>query len=225
MMNRALSFMYSSGYWIKKHQAKQLGLALHFFLGAYHKLAFECAQVGKHRFAFVPKMHCIAHIAVLLKQQSLCARWCQNPISTTVQMQEDYIGRPARVSRRVDIRQIHRNVVSRTLILMQQAFSKADRDERHMDAYGRWLKKRAWVCSSDGITNISGIWIVPYICYHCLCVFADVIWFDPFNLSDFFETSKTRKCRNFNKGTYYGFSLLAIPVFWVYPPKRRTNRF
>lgn len=135
MLNKAFALMYSSGFWINSARAKQLGMSLHFFLGTYHKLAFEANAAGKHRYALVPKMHCLAHIALALKRQSEVAEFAQNPLATSVQMQEDFIGRPARVSRRVDLRQIHRNVALRTLILAQKALSNSDKDDRHMDAY------------------------------------------------------------------------------------------
>ena len=135
VLNKAFALMYSSGFWINSTRAKQLGLSLHFFLGTYHKLAFETHAAGKHRYAFVSKMHCLAHIAVGLKRQSEVAEFAENPLATSVQLQEDFIGRPARLSRRVDLRQIHRNVVSRTLILAQKALSNSDLDDRHMNAY------------------------------------------------------------------------------------------
>ncbi|CAL1161150.1 unnamed protein product [Cladocopium goreaui] len=60
----------------------------------------------------------------------------ENPIwEGTMHSVEDFIGRPSRVSRRVDIRRVHRNVMLRCLILSEQALQKSDDDDRGMDAY------------------------------------------------------------------------------------------
>jgi len=90
---------------------------------------------GKPRFAMMPKLHYLAHAALQLKRQSELASWAQNPLGASVQLQEDFIGRPSRVSRRVDIRQVHRNVIHRCLVLSEMALVNADVDDRGMDAY------------------------------------------------------------------------------------------
>ena len=56
--------------------------------------------------------------------------WVINPLSTSVQVQEDFIGRPSRVSRRVDARTVHQRVLDRSLICVQQALEESDRDAR-----------------------------------------------------------------------------------------------
>ena len=90
---------------------------------------------GKNRFPIMPKLHCLAHVAVELRKQADQSFWVQNPLSASVQLQEDFIGRPSRVSRRVNVRQIHRNVLHRSLILSQIALEKSDEDLRGLDAY------------------------------------------------------------------------------------------
>lgn len=57
-------------------------------------------------------------------------------MSTTVQLQEDYVGRPSRVSRRVSIRRIYRNVLNRILILQCRALIKADHDQLRWGVVG-----------------------------------------------------------------------------------------
>lgn len=81
----------------------------------------------------MPKAHFLAHLALKMKRQSEVLLWVQNPLATSVQCQEDYIGRPSRVSRRVSIRQVHRNVLCRVLILVQRALDAAAFDRRGLE--------------------------------------------------------------------------------------------
>ena len=85
----------------------------------------------------IPKLHYLSHFAVQIREQCSKSEWITNPLSTSVQTQEDYVGRPSRVSRRVDIRRLHRNVIYRCLILANMALANADLDQRGMDAYDR----------------------------------------------------------------------------------------
>ena len=82
-----------------------------------------------------PKHHMIAHDAHGLLTQSAHFDWAENPISRTNQMQEDYIGRPSRLSRRVSTRSLHGSVLLRSLIMYESALTQAIRDPRGMDAY------------------------------------------------------------------------------------------
>ena len=134
-MNRALSTMYGSGYWVNKNCAKSLSRQVFFFLYVYGRLAHETLAVGKNRYSLMPKLHYLSHVALQLRQQSDLVDWCQNPLGCSVQLQEDFIGRPSRASRRVNIRQLHRNVIHRCLILAQLALQRSDGDQRGRDCY------------------------------------------------------------------------------------------
>ena len=83
-----------------------------------------------NRYAFVPKVHMLHHSAWQLHQEACKAPWATNPLGTSVQIQEDFIGRPARLSRRVAMRSIHVRVLQRTLISAEFALRDADRDQR-----------------------------------------------------------------------------------------------
>ena len=109
------------------------------FLRSYQRLAYLTFLQGKSRYQFIPKLHYFHHFAVELDRQCGISEWIESPMSTTVQLQEDYVGRPSRVSRRVSIRRIYRNVLNRILILQCRALIKADHDQRSMDGYGGGL--------------------------------------------------------------------------------------
>ena len=58
------------------------------------------------------------------------AEWLRNPLSNSVQLQEDYVGKPSRLSRRVAVPQVHKRVMDRSLISSYQAILASDADER-----------------------------------------------------------------------------------------------
>lgn len=134
-LNKAMSFLYSAGFWIQDWKAKRVANCFFHFLGSYQRLAYLTFVAGKARYQLIPKLHYMHHFAVDLDRQASHSRWAQNPLATSVQCQEDYVGRPSRASRRVNIRRLHRNVISRILILQCQALVKADQDQRGMNAY------------------------------------------------------------------------------------------
>ena len=126
----AMSFMYAGGFWILSHHGLQLSKLIMVFLQGYTKCAQCCLRQGFHRFGLMPKLHYIHHTANRLRKESALGGWVKNPLSESVQMQEDFIGRPSRLSRRVDIRQLHLRVVERSLINVQQALENSDEDGR-----------------------------------------------------------------------------------------------
>ena len=129
-VSMAISFMYASGFWILAHHGLQLSKLIMVFLQGYTKCAQCCLRQGFHRFGLMPKMHYIHHAADRLRRESVLGVWVKNPLSESVQMQEDFIGRPSRLSRRVDVRQLHLRVVERSLINVQQALENSDQDRR-----------------------------------------------------------------------------------------------
>lgn len=135
-MNLAFSYLYSCGFWLQDWKGKRVGDCMFTFLGTYQRLAWLALRRKKNRFQMIPKLHYFAHIALEKRRQAATAKWVQNCLSTSVQCQEDFVGRPSRVSRRVDSRRLHNNVICRCLILANRALIQADNDERGMNAYG-----------------------------------------------------------------------------------------
>lgn len=135
-MNLAFSYLYSSGFWLQDWKGKRVSDCMFIFLGGYQRLAWLALRNGKNRYQMIPKLHYLVHIALEKRRQASVSAWVQNCLCQSVQCQEDFVGRPSRVSRRVDIRRLHRNVVSRCLILANRALLQSDGDQRGMDAYG-----------------------------------------------------------------------------------------
>lgn len=134
-INLALSHLYRSGYWIPKEEAVLCGNLLFSFLQHYSICADLTLRAGKARFAITPKHHMVAHAAHSLVSEGERASWAESPLALSNQVQEDFIGRPSRLSRRVHSRSLHRSVLLRSLIVYNLALKQADGDRRGMDAY------------------------------------------------------------------------------------------
>ena len=134
-MNMAIGELYKSGYWLASSKGTRIGKLLFSFLGHYSVCARICLQNRKRRFALTPKHHMIAHDAHGLLAQSSQGGWAENPMSRTNQLQEDFIGRPARISRRVAPRSIHKSVMLRALVNYNVSFVAAGKDKRGLDGY------------------------------------------------------------------------------------------
>ena len=129
-----MAFIYSHGFWLRKEDGQALGRQLLAFLQCYTNAAALCLREGKLRFSLVPKVHMTAHSAIQLLQQARTpnATHVISPLAFSVQMQEDFVGRPARLSRRVSVRALHNQVAKRSLINVCLAFQQADEDFRGM---------------------------------------------------------------------------------------------
>ena len=115
-MNVFFSTLYGAGYWIRREVALCLAELVKIFLLSYSTCAVLCKQRRSNRFALVPKLHMLDHVGKRLHDDAGKAGWCRNPIAESVQIQEDYIGKPSRVSRRVSSRKIHERVLKRALL-------------------------------------------------------------------------------------------------------------
>ena len=125
LMNVFISTLYSEGFWIPSERGLQLGKMLSKFLNLYGQSAVESHARGLNRFRHIPKGHMLDHTARTMQDQARSAEWIENPLSTANQQQEDYIGRPCRLSRRVHAARLHTRVLQRSLIASALAFQDA----------------------------------------------------------------------------------------------------
>lgn len=135
-MNFALSSLYKEGFFICAQRARQIASCWLLFLQKYTDAASFVYRSGLSRFALVPKVHYLHHGAIRLLREAErgleeggCG-WAINPMSESVQVQEDFIGRPARLSRRVCPKRTHLRVLQRSLINTAKALKQADKDQR-----------------------------------------------------------------------------------------------
>ena len=76
-------------------------------------IAFLAHKQGRALFALVPKAHVLQHIVIELDMQSETASHAMNPLVWSVQPDEDFIGRPSRLSRRVSAVTVVKRISSR----------------------------------------------------------------------------------------------------------------
>ena len=134
-MNTVMSTLYGEGFFIHWTKAEKIGKLWLLFLQKYALCARLVYRLGRSRFALVPKLHMLHHGCMRLLREAEQAkkngtRWTVNPLGESVQQQEDFIGKPSRLSRRVSAKQIHARVCKRSLISTMQCLKEADEDKR-----------------------------------------------------------------------------------------------
>lgn len=134
-INTAISALYHEGFFIRWPRALKISKLWLLFLQKYSFASRLTYRRGLSRFALVPKLHMLHHGAMRLLREAQHAEtsgtvWTINPLGESVQLQEDWIGRPSRLSRRVCPKVIHTRVCQRSLISAMQYLKKADKDPR-----------------------------------------------------------------------------------------------
>ena len=146
-MNTAISAMFYEGFFIRWPRAQKIAKLWLLFLQKYSLATALVYRRGLNRFALVPKIHMLHHGAIRLLREAERAEedsttWAVNPLGESVQMQEDWIGRPSRLSRRVCPKQIHLRVCQRSLISTMACLKRADIDQRGLFSLGGgWVLK------------------------------------------------------------------------------------
>ena len=134
-INIAVTFLYTSGLWLRAADAKKLSKWLLCFLAHYSLLANFTIEESLRRFPMYPKLHMLCHTAIELGERADVSPWVLSPLAFACQQQEDFIGKPSQVSRHTNIRQAHRSVLWRSLVKVQSVLRAASKDERGMDSY------------------------------------------------------------------------------------------
>ena len=123
-INVFFAALYGEGYWIPATRAVKVAELMQVFLLSYQRCAFLSATRTLNRFQLVPKLHMLSHVALRIFSDSQKSAWVRNPLSESVQQQEDYVGKPSRVSRRVSSRRVHEHVLLRALCATHMELQK-----------------------------------------------------------------------------------------------------
>ena len=123
--NACLRGLYQSGVWIRCIEGHELALRGIRFLVGYGSLAKMAFSAGLRRFCLLPKLHFFHHLMVDMLGSS--NNWILNPLIFSVQLQEDFIGKPARVSRRVSAKTHALRTLQRVLFAMFAAFRQQEK--------------------------------------------------------------------------------------------------
>lgn len=110
-MNEFLHGVYSYELWIPSAVASELAGKGMYFLKKFGKAVKLAVRASKLFFIQLPNYHRLQHIFLELHNQAQKGPHALNPLAWATQSDEDYIGRPSRISRRVD----PRTTVERTL--------------------------------------------------------------------------------------------------------------
>ena len=120
-LNSFLRLLYHAEAWLSKDEgfeAAQLGLR---FLRRYSDLAKLAHSQGQRLWLVMPKAHSFHHICLQLLDQSKVGV-CINPLCFSVQQDEDFIGRGARLSRHVSSVHCSERTVDRYLMASYAKF-------------------------------------------------------------------------------------------------------
>ena len=134
-INIAVTYLYENGLWLRAANARQVSLWLFSFLGHFAVCAQLTLVSGRRRFPVYPKSHMLCHTALKLLRLSSRCEWILSPLATACQQEEDYIGKPSKVSRSTNVRQAHRSILWRSLIKIQVSLKQAAADQRGLNAY------------------------------------------------------------------------------------------
>ncbi len=129
-INMCMSGLYREGLFIGSERARQIATHGLQFLRAYVELAGLCFSKNKKRFPLTPKGHYLHHQFLGLLHQSQKQTWCLNVVAFGVQMEEDFIGKPSRLARRVSCKTTSLRVIERAFLAMNAAMG---RDDIHSD--------------------------------------------------------------------------------------------
>ena len=110
-INRCFSLLYRSGVWLTKTEASTAGNHGMQFLHSYARLAHYTLQQSRIRFAMVPKVHFTHHPMLGMLESAAKRTWTVNPLTFSVQLDEDLVGQVSRSSRRVgSVKQMERTI-------------------------------------------------------------------------------------------------------------------
>lgn len=130
-----MTHLYESGLWLRDVEARKLAKWLFSFLAHYALLAKLTLDDGKRRYPVYPKLHMLCHTAVALDRNAASCEWQLSPLATACQQEEDFIGKPSKVSRDCNVRQVHRFLIWRSMIKVLGPLIQSGKDQRAMDSY------------------------------------------------------------------------------------------
>ena len=117
-----LTKLYKEGLWVFRPKAREIYLHGFRFLELFGELAHDSFEVSRPLFSLMPNLHRIHHIFFHMADQVRAgATWVLSPLTWSCQVEEDFVGRPSRVSRRVSPRSTMRRTLQRC---MQAAYAK-----------------------------------------------------------------------------------------------------
>ena len=106
---------YREHVWIFRDKAFEISAHGHTFLRLHSKLARQAFDTNQALFLYMPNLHRLAHLFHSLSDDARRASWARNVLIWDCQIEEDFIGRPSRLSRRVGPQQVVLRTLERAL--------------------------------------------------------------------------------------------------------------
>ena len=126
-IHQFMTIVFTGSFFLTEQEAWQMISSGHAFLLNYVKLARLSFNMSLCLFALKPVMHMFAHILhTALQQFRLCSTGVINPCAEATFMSEDYIGRIARISRRVSARKHGLKIMYRYMVSVKHFLQHPD---------------------------------------------------------------------------------------------------
>ena len=123
-MGSVLRTCFMADYFLSDEQCQVIINAGHLFLMGYASLVSMCYKQSLCLFKLRPKIHYLNHIFLRVLDEWTLAGTAVNPCAEATFMSEDFVGRTARLTRRVDPRAIAQKTLQRYLCWMETALDK-----------------------------------------------------------------------------------------------------
>ena len=120
-IRKAVRILYSRDVWLSQEDALEAANSGLKFVSLYGMLALKSWQQSRALFPHVPKEHGLEHLFFELRYLAKRHEFTMNPAVFSCQMDEDYIGRVSRVTRRTSAQQVVQRTIERSL---QAAFAQ-----------------------------------------------------------------------------------------------------
>ena len=211
-LNSMFSMLYKAGAFLSEEECQFVSEQGLRFLESYSLLAHALFMQGRQQcFPLYPKLHTFHHIVLEVRASGIRAKIALNPLIYSCQMDEDCIGRTARLSRRVSIRQVSARSLDRFLVASYTAFVKA--------GLLQWKKHICWIylaasCSSGTRGRR----------YRCIMVSLNVILYIPSASLDNLVWEYVGRWRYQNMDEFQNLCLFKKTYVFFFNPKNRRFR-
>ena len=121
-LNVFMKLLYCSDFWLCGTRCADVISAGEHFLAASARVAKLSFEMGESRFAITPKFHMLFHIVKHVSWQFDVATFAMNPILESCAMDEDHVGRVARLARSVSPRGVCSRTLQRYLLQLQEVW-------------------------------------------------------------------------------------------------------
>ena len=116
--------LYREGIWLSPSRALELSGHGFAFLRKHGEVAKQAHRAGRSLFLFMPNLHRLHHLFYSLYDSAQLHTESLNILTLSCQVDEDFIGRPSRVSRRVGVGRVVLRTLQRSLEASYAKFVK-----------------------------------------------------------------------------------------------------